>query len=111
VDLPLEAPLLSITGIADGQTWRPNEIDISQGDALAIWVLGLPSNADRANVKITLQGRNLNVTYVEPYAAEDRPRQVNAQVPDFAPAGTLEVVAEVAQARSEAETVVLHRRL
>ena len=111
VDLPLEAPRLRITGIADGQTWRPNEIDISKGDALAIWVLGLPPNADRANVKITLQGRNLNVTYVEPYAAEDRPRQVNAQVPDFAPPGTLEVVAEAGQARSEAETVLLHRRL
>ncbi len=109
VDLPLEASLLRITGIADGQTWRPNEIDLQKGDALAIWLLGLPPNADRSNVKIALQRRNLNVVYVEPYVGEDRPRQVNAQVPDFAPAGQLEVVAEVGQAKSQPEMVTLRR--
>jgi hypothetical protein len=109
LDLPLEASLLRITGIADGQTWRPNEIDLQKGDALAIWLLDLPPNADRGNVKIALQGRNLNVVYVEPYVGEDRPRQVNAQVPDFAPAGQLEVVAEVGQAKSQPEMVTLRR--
>jgi tRNA (mo5U34)-methyltransferase len=113
VDLPLEAALLRITGTADGQTWKPNQIDLEKGYVLAIWVLGLPPNADRSNVKVALQGRNLNVTYVEPHTGEDRPRQVNTEVPDSAPVGALEVVAEVGTRRSPPETVEVlgHLRL
>jgi hypothetical protein len=108
VDVPLGAPDLQITGIADGQTWKPKQIDLAKGASLAIWIQGLPKNADRNNVKVLLQGRRIPVNSVERETDPSQPRQVNVDVPDFAPAGMLEVVVEAGN-RSPSELVEVLR--
>ncbi len=108
VDLPLGAPGLAITGIADGYTWQPNQMDLRKGDSLAIWVSSLPENADRNNIRVYLHSRKLNVIYVEKEAG-GRPRQINVQVPEFAPAGAVEVSVKVGDGESGPAVVEIKR--
>jgi tRNA (mo5U34)-methyltransferase len=77
VDLAPDAGPIAIAGIADAHTWKPNELDLNAGDAIAIWVEGLPENADINNVKVFLGSSPLTVDYVGP--AEGSSRQVNAR--------------------------------
>ena len=104
VDLPLGSPPLKITGLCDGHTGKPNEIDLSKGDSLAIWVAGLPENADRENVKVSLHGRRVSVTNVEA-PKENQSRRVNVHVPDFAPSGTMQVVVNVGEGESQSASI------
>jgi tRNA (mo5U34)-methyltransferase len=108
VDLPDDpAGPLRITGIADGTTWKRNQLDMRNGGALSLWVEGLPENADRNNVRVWLDGRRLPVESVEP--AKPEPRQVNARVPADAMAGTAALVVAAGGGRSEAAAVEIVR--
>ncbi|HEY6346338.1 MAG TPA: methyltransferase domain-containing protein [Bryobacteraceae bacterium] len=78
VDLAPDVGPIAIAGLADAHTWKPNELDLNVGDAIAIWVEGLPENADINNVKVFLGSTPLTVDYVSP--AEGSTRQVNARV-------------------------------
>ncbi len=80
VDIPPHAESLTISSLADGHSWEPGQIDLNSGNSLALWVLGLPENADRANVRVCVASKRLPVTYVQ--AAEGTaPRQVNVSLP------------------------------
>jgi uncharacterized protein (TIGR03437 family) len=64
-----------------------------------LWLRGLPENADRANVKVELNGRPQRVDFV---GAEDAKvlRQVNVQASDNTRPGKFQVVAEFGGVRS-----------
>jgi tRNA (mo5U34)-methyltransferase len=88
VDLPANTAELKITAVADGTTWQPNSLDLREGNVLVLWIVGLPENADRANVRVFLGGQRLPVVFAGA-------GQVNAEVPDDAPSGRFEVEAEM----------------
>lgn len=100
VDVPLPDAPIRITGICDGKTWIPDQVDTRQSDALSVWIEGLPENADRNNLRILLDGRRLRIMHLEPQ--HPRPRQVNAQLPERVGGGTGSVTAEIGSQRSEA---------
>jgi tRNA (mo5U34)-methyltransferase len=80
VDLHPDAEALTISSLADGHSWQPGQIDLNSGNALALWVRGLPENADRASVKVYLAGKRLPVTYVQAVQGTE-PRQLNVTLP------------------------------
>jgi len=90
VDVPLPEAIPTIKDIRDASTWTLGEIDLSKGDALAIWACGLPENADMANVRVFLNGEACTVLFV---AAGDAhaARQLNARVPENLRPGTANV--------------------
>jgi hypothetical protein len=90
VDMPVEVQRLTITSACDGQTWTP---EVKAGGYVSCWVEGLPENADRANTKVWLGGRNLRVEYVGK-------GQINAEIPKDV-AGRVELVVECGGVRSE----------
>jgi tRNA (mo5U34)-methyltransferase len=103
VDFPLEAGPIEITGVSDGTTWAPNRLDLSRGHTISLWVRGLPENADRYNVRVTLNGRATEVAYIE--SPECNPRQINVDVAPDTAAGssTLDVSAGSARASTSVE--------
>jgi tRNA (mo5U34)-methyltransferase len=90
IDLPADVPALRISGLSDGASWEPGILDLSRGSILSAWVEGLPSNADRANVRALLGGEMVAVNFVGP-ADSGSPRQVNIEVPDEIPTGEFEL--------------------
>jgi tRNA (mo5U34)-methyltransferase len=99
VDLPLQVESLTVRGVCDGVTWRPNEI----GDTLSCWVEGLPQNADIGNVRLWIGDRKLPVTWMASHDASGV-RQINAAVPASCEAGDFCV--ECGGGRSEVIPVV-----
>lgn len=94
VDVPLMAGSLAINGICDGVTWEPHRVSLKNG-VVAIWVDGLPENADIANVGVYVGGRRQLTTFVgrlAPHAAT----QVNAAVDPAIPLGTQRLSIRVA---------------
>ena len=91
VDVPLDVSRLRLRGIKDGATWKVNELDLSKGSVLSVWLSGLPEHADRANIRATLGNVPLDVLYVEPLKTErpaslwerlrGTPRQLNLGLP------------------------------
>lgn len=80
VDLPLKAQQIEVKEVVDGVAWTKGEVKVGEQGFLSCWVNGLPENADRANVRVFLGDRRLEVNYVgEPDA--NGFRQVNMVVP------------------------------
>jgi len=105
VDLPICAGEIEIIGLYDGSTWIKNELDRTRGHSIALWLAGLPGNADRNNVRVSLAGRRLAISYID-RRVDDRPKQVNVDVPsDFEP-GIAEIEVAVGRARDRADLVV-----
>jgi hypothetical protein len=63
VDVPLNADGLTVKSAADAISWEPLRASLSHG-FLTIWALGLPRNADIANVKVELAGKRQTPTFV-----------------------------------------------
>jgi len=59
-DIPVLVDRLRVTGVADSESWTPNE---TRGK-LAVWVEGLPENADPGNVKVWLGDYRARVLWV-----------------------------------------------
>lgn len=89
VDLPLESPGLRVEALCDGTSWEKNALDLHRGNVLSVWVAGLPSNADKANVRARVNGTFLPILYVAGGLAETR--QINVQFPPRANAGDYEI--------------------
>lgn len=87
VDLPAVCEQITITGACDGRTWRPGEVALSEDSFLSLWVAGLPANADRGNVRVTLAGRKLAITDMTADKGDGEPRQINAKAPPSFPKG------------------------
>ena len=107
LDVPIAGQVPKLRGVRDGVTWRPNELDLGKGATLSAWIEGLVENADRATVTASLGGRSMDTLYIEPYQAPDHPsflsrfrrapaRQVNFQLCDPLPAGTVQLEIRVA---------------
>ena len=94
LDIPVVADRLTIRGVSDGQTWKQNEIDSRKGNVVAMWVAGLPENADKNNLRAFLDGRRIPVLFVE-RANEGEARQVNASIPPATSAGVREITVSV----------------
>lgn len=105
VDLPLRVGRLRIHGICDAVSSEPNVIRLSPGvpPAVCIWVLDLPENADRNNVKVVLGNVELAVKSVSPSTEETV--QVNAIVPEVPPSGVYPLAVSVGGVTSEAVAV------
>ena len=109
VDLSLPDRPIAITGVADGSTWQPNQLDLGMGTALSLWVDGLPENADRANVQVILGSTRIPVTFVEDDPEEETPRQVNVEVPVSTPIGPAPLSVIVGSRESEPHEVSVLR--
>jgi tRNA (mo5U34)-methyltransferase len=90
VDLPAMASDLAIGHLFDAKTWKPNELDLSHGNFISLWVAGLPDNADKYNLRVFVNGKRIAVTFVE-RGGGSAMRQVNAAIPGQLPAGEAEV--------------------
>jgi tRNA (mo5U34)-methyltransferase len=105
VDLPICAGEIEIVGLYDGSTWIKNELDRTRGSAIALWVAGLPGNADCNNVRVFLGGRRLAISYID-RRIENQPKQVNVDVPSDVGSGTMEIEVAVGDARIRADLIV-----
>jgi tRNA (mo5U34)-methyltransferase len=80
VDVPAKPTALTITGVCDGGTWMPNQLQLGEGAVISMWVTGLPENADRNNVGVWVGGMRLGIEYIA--APEgDKARQMNVRAP------------------------------
>jgi tRNA (mo5U34)-methyltransferase len=93
VDVPIDAESIDIAGVQDAVTSAQNEVDLSRGRHLTVWVTRLPDNADRNNVRVTLNGTGMTVTYVGG-------AQINVELPDDLPNTTAELRVSLADVES-----------
>lgn len=85
VDVPPIAPELAIESVCDGVDWQPWRISLHNRFA-SLWIRGLPNNADRHNVRVSIAGRHQITIYVEPVNLGGV-RQVNIRVAGNIPVG------------------------
>jgi tRNA (mo5U34)-methyltransferase len=97
VDLPLSTEAIRIATLADGATWKDNQVDLRVGNTLALWVIGLPESADRRSIRARVNGRPAEVSFVEPPGPVAR--QVNVLLPSDSPEETtVEIIMGTAKA-------------
>ena len=106
IDLPMHSGPLTINRVQDGTLWTHSFWDSTKGDVISVWAEGLPDNADRANVRVLLNGLPLNTQYVEPHRT-DRPRQINAKVGFEPNSGPVEIRVAVADQVSPPKNIVI----
>ena len=80
VDVPEETAGLNVKGACDGVTWKANQVGVGTG-SVAIWVNGLPRNADLNNLAIYIGPARLTPDYIAPLPDDKGYRQVNAKLP------------------------------
>ena len=107
VDLPLATDEIRITTVADGATWKPDEIDLSVGTTLALWITGLPESADRRCIHAKVDGKTVEVSYVEA-PREGEARQVNIVMPKHG-GGESTIEIEMDHARTQGRVRVVGR--
>ena len=106
LDLPLVVGRVALRNVCDGITWKPRELDTTQGSTLSFWLEGLPENADLNNVTATLGGQKLRMVYLEPPGKPAAAglltrfrrapaRQANACLTGAPPAGRVPLVVHV----------------
>jgi tRNA (mo5U34)-methyltransferase len=106
VDLLPEAVNIVLKDVFDGVAWTKGEVKIGERGFLSCWVGGLPDNADRANVRVFLGNRRLDVDYVgQPDA--DRYQQVNTVVPGSVTPGEHELRVECGGVSSGTQRVTV----
>lgn len=104
VDLPLWTEAIQIATMADGATWKENQVDLSRGNTLALWVIGLPESADRRSIHARVNGRPAEVGFVEPPGPTAR--QVNVLMPaDSREESTVEVIMGAARVEARVRCI------
>jgi tRNA (mo5U34)-methyltransferase len=83
VNLPVPDQRATILSVADATTGLPGAVRRSKEQTLALWVTGLPRNADQNTVRVTLDDYDLPVTYVEYPPPDHRPRELNVAIPSL----------------------------
>jgi uncharacterized protein (TIGR03437 family) len=86
---------IEVLGVQDAATFVQDEVDLSRGKHVTIWVTALPENADINNVEVTLSGNRVPVTYAGG-------TQVNAEVPENAAGTTAELRVGISGVHSSA---------
>ena len=107
VDLPLRVGAITPMGLTDGITWAENQLDRTRGKSISAWFIGLPENADRANVRAWIDDVPLAVEWVEEFASPEAKRQVNMRVPEFVAAGQYTVRVEIGTSKITAGTLTI----
>jgi tRNA (mo5U34)-methyltransferase len=105
VDVPLEVSRIEVRGVRDARTGIENQLDLSRGKWLSLWIEGLPENADRNNLGVFAAGRRLRVTYIEP--PRDGARQINIEFPEDSPPGSHEVRVAIGDRRGDPVSVIV----
>jgi tRNA (mo5U34)-methyltransferase len=98
VDIPQHAAKIEIAAVCDGIDWTPGRVSLRHRH-LSLWVRGLPENADRANVTVTLEGRRQSVPFAGPADAAGL-RQINVVADARIAPGRCRVQAAFGGARS-----------
>ena len=80
VDVPARPEALAITGLCDGTSWIPNQLELAEGATISLWVTGLPESADRNNLQVCIGGMRLAVEYIAAPQG-DHARQMNVRAP------------------------------
>jgi hypothetical protein len=93
VDLPVTADPIDITAVQDATTYAQDQVDLSRGKHVSIWVTSLPENADRNNVRVTIDGNRVPVSFAHG-------TQVNAEVPEDLPVSTAQLRVGIADVES-----------
>ncbi len=96
VDVPLTNFDIRFEGIQDGVTWRPNELDLSRGRVVSMWLSGLPANADKGNLRVFAGEERASVLFIEDKTGK---RQVNVQLTEHVPVGVVKLRLELGDAR------------
>jgi uncharacterized protein (TIGR03437 family) len=104
--MPVRVRAIRILGVRDGSTWTDDQLDLSRGDVLAIWVGGLPENVDRANLAATVGGERASVEHIG--ADQGGIRQINVRAPASIPSGPAQVLLAIGDsARDTAELSIV----
>lgn len=103
VDVPLAATSLEVESVRDAVDWQPFQVSLKNGFA-AIWVRGLPRNADLNNVKVLIAGKRQSTDFVGSPGA-DGLTQVNIRIRAITPRGTQPVEVQFGAANSLPVTV------
>jgi tRNA (mo5U34)-methyltransferase len=106
VDVPVTVGAIELSGLRDGKTWIRDQVQLSKGRSISLWVTGLPENADRNNIHVYLAGRRLKITYLEK-PAEGQPRQINADIPEDVSPGLAQIGVAIANVRSQAAELLI----
>jgi hypothetical protein len=99
VDLPIQAESLKITSACNGLTWEPFRVS-KDNPFVAIWVHGLPGNADRNNVRVFLAGKRQITDFVG-LPGDDGISQINATVQSSTPLGGLPLTVRFGEGAAE----------
>ena len=96
IDVHESVTALTIAGVCDGETWTPDAVRMLPDGTcrLALWIAGLPRNADVGRVRLRIDGEAHRPSYVEPGGPEARVRQVNCSFV-ASPAESFELQVEV----------------
>jgi len=105
LDAPLSVERLELKDVYDGVAWTKGEVRVGERGFVSCWVRGLPENADRANVRVFLGPRPLQVNYVGEPDTEGC-RQVNALVPSEAAKGEQTIRVQCGGTSAETRLVV-----
>jgi SAM-dependent methyltransferase len=97
---------LRIGSVTDGKSFERDRIRVGEDSAVSLWVQGLPSTADPADIRIRLNGTDLPATWLE--AAGTGARQVNATLPPGVAAGEARISVVHGNRESVASPVQLH---
>jgi tRNA (mo5U34)-methyltransferase len=103
IDIPENAAAIQISAACDGVDWMPGRFSLRHRH-LSLWVRGLPENADRANVKVEMEGCRQSVNFVGPADAEGL-RQINVLADSRVAPGRYRLHAEFAGTRSAEFTI------
>jgi tRNA (mo5U34)-methyltransferase len=87
---PTESEELRIGEATDGKTWEPFAVRLGPDSWISLWVHGLPDAARMEDLRVRLNGFDLQAAFLSPRDAQDR-RQVNAKLPSGLKAGQVRV--------------------
>jgi tRNA (mo5U34)-methyltransferase len=97
---------IRIATVTDGRTWERNLIHTGTGSCVSLWVAGLPPDAARDAVTVSLDDGDLPAAFLSQPDAQGL-RQVNAMLPSGAPPGDYAVAVAFRDMASEAVPVKL----
>ncbi len=104
VDMPVEPSRVVLVGACDGNTFTVNTVAVTERGWISSWVLGLPENCDRDNIRVVLDTTRLAIEYVGDQDGDGN-RQVNAVVPGNTAKGEHSLRVECAGVSSESLTI------
>ena len=85
LDTPLLARQLQIVSLLDGVSWSKNQVSLSTGGFISLWVTGLTADADFISTELYAGIQRIPLTYLGEELANGA-RQINAQLdPVFQP--------------------------